>query len=389
MKRIAIVVNSIGIGGNERSALNIARCLKQFSDVRIIIQEDTGMVGSAGVPVYCMNTPPKNGFFGKAINSVVRTVKLYGYIFANRIDAVLLILPITNILNYLRYPCKKYISCRACGDLLRNTDRYAKMTEGAEAIVFNSHYMREYFDNCYPQLNNKGKTIHNILDFDNIMTSIQEELDNKQFEQFIEGKKVIVSVGRFCKEKALGNLIKSFFLLRRNYRDVVLVLIGDGVLKEKIERLISDLDLKDAVLLLGYQRNPYKYMSRCNVFALSSYSEGFPNVIPEAMACGLVVVSTDCTSGPREILAPTRELNKTTAQEASEYGILTDVFDNDDSEWDPQTMVEKHQFYAEALLSALKETAVVGRYIIDGRKRIDDFSIEKKIQDWRELFKGD
>jgi glycosyltransferase involved in cell wall biosynthesis len=85
-------------------------------------------------------------------------------------------------------------------------------------------------------------------------------------------------------------------------RKLRLVILGDGPLRAELEALIKKLDLNDVVKLLGYVDNPLKYFSRADVFVLSSHVEGLPNVLVEAMICGCTPVSTDCPTGPREVL---------------------------------------------------------------------------------------
>lgn len=112
---------------------------------------------------------------------------------------------------------------------------------------------------------------------------------------------VILGVGRLEKQKDFPTLIKAFDLVRRR-RAARLIILGEEVERANLERLVTDLGLSDLVDMPGYVANPYAYMARASVFALSSVHEGFALVVVEAMACGTPVVSTDCPSGPREIL---------------------------------------------------------------------------------------
>ncbi len=104
-----------------------------------------------------------------------------------------------------------------------------------------------------------------------------------------------------------------------------LYIIGDGKLRDKLNRLISDLNLENRVFLLGKQKNPYKFLSKADIFLFSSNREGFPNVLVEALTCKLPVISTDCKSGPREILAPDSNIEYSLKDsiEIANYGILT------------------------------------------------------------------
>jgi N-acetylgalactosamine-N,N'-diacetylbacillosaminyl-diphospho-undecaprenol 4-alpha-N-acetylgalactosaminyltransferase len=107
------------------------------------------------------------------------------------------------------------------------------------------------------------------------------------------------------------------------------VIVGGGVMEDELKQKVSDLGLMDKVIFCGFEQNPFKYVSRCDCFVLSSDVEGFPNVLIEALACGKPVISTDCSSGPRELLAPATDLHHRAINnyETGEYGILTPVND--------------------------------------------------------------
>lgn len=112
---------------------------------------------------------------------------------------------------------------------------------------------------------------------------------------------IVLGVGRLNQVKDFANLIKAFAIVKQK-QPAYLVILGEGEERPRLEALIKELNLESDVLLPGFVDNPYAYMARASVFVLSSVSEGFGNVLVEAMACGTTVVSTDCSGGPREIL---------------------------------------------------------------------------------------
>lgn len=113
---------------------------------------------------------------------------------------------------------------------------------------------------------------------------------------------VILGVGRLERQKDFETLIRAFSLVRRE-RKIRLIILGEGSERSSLELLAENLGLsEDDFMMPGFVGNPHSYMSRCDLFVLSSRFEGLPGVLIEALACGAPVISTDCPSGPAEIL---------------------------------------------------------------------------------------
>ncbi|MGO1000167.1 glycosyltransferase [Lysobacter sp. CA196] len=116
---------------------------------------------------------------------------------------------------------------------------------------------------------------------------------------------LVLSVGRLSPEKNFAGLIRAFVGVRMPMQ-TRLAIIGEGPERPALQGLIDELGLGQRVRLLGQRANPYAYMRRARVFVLASLFEGFGNVLIEAMACGIPVISSDCPVGPREILGDGR-----------------------------------------------------------------------------------
>ena len=112
---------------------------------------------------------------------------------------------------------------------------------------------------------------------------------------------VLLAVGRLQVQKDFPMLIRAFAQVRQT-RPVRLLILGEGKQRPMLEELIKKLGLDGDVSLPGFVVNPFAYMSRASIFILSSRWEGLPTVLVEALCCGTPVISTDCPSGPREIL---------------------------------------------------------------------------------------
>ena len=112
---------------------------------------------------------------------------------------------------------------------------------------------------------------------------------------------VVMGAGRLQRQKDFPTLIHAFGRLRAE-RDCRLMILGEGSARPRLESLVAELGLSASVALPGFQPNPYAYLARAALFVLSSAWEGSPNVLTEALALGIPAVSTDCPSGPSEIL---------------------------------------------------------------------------------------
>lgn len=112
---------------------------------------------------------------------------------------------------------------------------------------------------------------------------------------------VLLGVGRLVRQKDFPTLLKAFARVRA-VRPVRLIILGDGRKRKTLEVLAQQLGVASDVDLPGFVLNPFPYMKQASVFVLSSAWEGLPGALVEAMACGCPVVSTNCPSGPEEIL---------------------------------------------------------------------------------------
>jgi glycosyltransferase involved in cell wall biosynthesis len=141
-----------------------------------------------------------------------------------------------------------------------------------------------------------------------------EPVDHPWFEA--GAPPVVLAAGRLTAQKDYPTLLRAVDLVRRT-RPIRLLILGSGPERESLTALADALQLDDLVEFHGFAENPYAFMARASVFVLASAWEGSPNALVEAMACGCPVVSTDCPSGPAEILDDTR------------YGKLVPVGDSD------------------------------------------------------------
>lgn len=195
--------------------------------------------------------------------------------------------------------------------------------------------------------------IYNPLVTPALKEKMRDKAEHPWFEE--EGLTVILGIGRLVRQKDFLTLINSFARVKQDKPGARLMILGEGEQRKALENKIAELGYEEAVALPGYVDNPYSYLARSALFVLSSAWEGFGNVLVEAMATGTPVVSTDCPSGPAEILA------------GGKYGVLVPV-------GDPDRM-------AEGIIAALEQP--VSKECL--QKRAETFSVDRILKDYESL----
>ncbi|MEO1624196.1 MAG: glycosyltransferase [Bacteroidota bacterium] len=246
---------------------------------------------------------------------------------------------------------------------------YRKALQEADSVVSICQSMKLELDE-YLQLKDHPdhQAIYNPHPLDSIRQKAAAQIGSFSFQSNTD---YIVSVGRLVKGKRLDDLLRAFHHLRgSNPRDIALLIIGEGDQQETLEALADELGIRENVHFLGYQQNPFAYIARSQVLVLSSEWEGLPNVLIEALACETAVISSDCISGPREILHPQSDLQKQLVDEWEKgpYGWLYPV-----GRW---------ELLADCLAQLLADSSSRQALEINGVKRAQDFAAERIAQQY-------
>lgn len=160
----------------------------------------------------------------------------------------------------------------------------------ADRVVAVTQRALNYFS---PQIQSQGCVIPSPALSVNASKNVSEKLLVKP---------AIIAVGRLVPQKSFDLLLQAFAQLKDRYPEWTLTILGEGVLRPELEALREQLGLTDRVYFPGNVKNPHDFLKQADIFVMSSRFEGFPNALCEAMACGLPAISTDCPSGPREII---------------------------------------------------------------------------------------
>lgn len=168
----------------------------------------------------------------------------------------------------------------------------------------------------------KMKVLYNALDLDDIALKASEPIDFKG--------EFFLSVGRLDSGKNHELLIRAYAGLKNC--DKSLIILGDGILRSRLETLIKELNLEGRVFLLGFDNNPYKYMAKCYAFVFVSLFEGFSNALIEALACGKLVITSEHKSGAKELIGE------------NEWGYLVPVGDLEATQKAMQRAIDEPNF---------------------------------------------
>ncbi len=205
---------------------------------------------------------------------------------------------------------------------------------------------------------NKIITLYNGIDISLINQKKIEDIEDEYKEFFNTNYPIITTVGRLSEQKNHKLLLDAFNLLNKNIK-TKLVIIGDGPKKNELISYCKQLGIESNVLFTGWVKNPYKFLNRSDIFVLSSLWEGLGIVIIEALAIGLPVISTDCPTGPGEII--TNEMN----------GILVPIND-------PYKL-------SNAIERVLTNKDLKEKLIKNGLKRAKEFSIVERTKELNKI----
>ncbi len=369
MKKLLLIVPSLHQGGAEKVCAATAVVLKPYFDVQIAIFDSKNIdFDVEDIPVTDLGLPSRPGKLSKVFNVLRRGYRLNRLKKREQIDIAYSFGPTANLANVFagRLFSKKGAKCWLgvmsymdmdsswLGFFCKKADRLLCCSETLRGMI-----AEKYACGC-------AYTLTGFFDIPQIRARAEEEEASLPWQ---DGR-VIVSMGREDVVKGFWHLLKIFSLVHKKLPDTRLLIIGKGEFTA-YRKLAADLGVAEAVHFAGLQKNPYPYLKRGTLYLLTSYWEGFPNALVEAMAMGLPAVATDCMTGPAEIFD-------------GKYGILVPNMGKE-PDMDASHIEEAEKSTADRVVSLLENGGELARYGRLSVERAGVYSKEAyihKIREW-------
>ena len=395
--KLYFLINSLAGGGAEKVAIRLSEHLPMSAF--ILLERDVKY--KTDKPIFFLSN------HSSKTSPIIKTLSIPTYVyrlsrFLEKTSLVVSFLERANFVNIISKLSKKHraiISVRM--DQQKGHVGLRKLNKllvrilypKADLIIAVSHGVKHSLINLGIK-EEKIKVIYNPYPIDEIRELAKEPLGS--YEEIFK-EPVLITAGRLTRPKGQWYLIRVFKALKEKHKDLKLVILGEGELKEYLVKLSEELGLKTYVwdrdklsesfdvYFLGFQKNPFKFIARSKLFVFSSLWEGFPNALVESMACSVCVVSSDCRSGPREILAPNTDFSHQTQKpEFAEYGVLMPVFEVKYKSAE-EPLEEREIMWVETIDKLLEDENLRKNHSEKAKQRAEDFSIEKIVREWEEV----
>ncbi|MBA4372407.1 MAG: glycosyl transferase [Thermodesulfovibrio sp.] len=373
---LMIIIHSLQGGGAERVLVNLLKGLgrTEFSITLVLYENICSFPMPENIQLKVLGIPAGRNLFSLGVGFLRKILALAGLVRKQKPDIIFSLLSSTNAAAILASMLsgtrtKVVVSEHTFPSVNLANERFGSITARvigllyprANRVIAVSQGIKDDLQKSFGIRKEKIQVIYNPLDLDEIRRLGRESVRHPWFiPTAMKEMPVIVSAGRLTKQKGYPVLLRAFALVRKSV-PCRLVILGEGPDRPMLERLISELDIEKDVSLAGFQENPFAFMEKAALFAMSSLYEGFLLVLAEAMTLGTPVVSTDCPSGPAELIS--EGIN----------GLLVPI-ENEDA-------------LARAILRVLLDEKLRSVLANNGRTRAEDFAVNRIADEYSRVFR--
>lgn len=381
---ILLISPTLKQGGFQRICVSTARLLDGECHVTIAtFNMDDVAYDIEGLDVVNLNLPAVPGPMGKVINILKRRKALNRLISDKGIDVVYSFGTTANkAACIITSRVRKLMACHSFEEL-KNVPYMRAMGRCADVIFCCAEAMTEYVHDRYGLT--QVKTLWNPCDIDAIQDASHDKNVDVSDVFSDSEQRVMLTMGREDDVKGYWHMLKIFRAVHEIFPNTKLAILGSGNFEE-YKTLAGNLDIEKNVIFTGNRLNPFPYLARADIFLMTSVSEGLPNVLVEALALSVPIVSVNCPTGPAEILhCKMEEVDTSNGAFYADNGILTPPID---SIKDMSYVIEKdghilldesERLMADAIINLLSDDELRQKYIDKAAKRASDFSAKAYI----------
>lgn len=353
--KIAFIIPSLLPGGAERVIVTLANKFSLNSSVILIVLFKTEVFYSINqnVKVIFLHNEIKKSTskLNAIIYNIQNIISIYNILKNENINTSISFTTTMNIYNILT---TKFLKIK-CIISERNNPIVTQLNlflltfrrllyPFCDNLVVQSKFSKDYFKKILNS--DKIKIIHNPINEDLL----------KYKNEYLQRENILLTVGRLEANKNHKLLLNAFSKIKNDWK---LILVGDGKLKDDLIKLSVDLKINDRVEFIGHSKEIYKFLNISSLFVFTSNSEGFPNVLLEAVAFNLPTISTNCNSGPSDLIIDNFN------------GFLTPV--NSEKE------------LIESLNLLMSDASLRHKFSINSKEIIKKFKIEVIYNEWKKL----